>query len=172
MKLWQVEAQQSQGKSVAAACKEAGLIEQSYYRYRKEFGGLNVEQARKPKKLAADLSLEKQVLKDFTEGTEGPRQRNLQAPERRRQAVDAAQVKFHFRERIACRIVGQARLTQRYVSTLKPDENELTRNVVLIESNYSRYGYRRVTAMLQDSGMEVGKDRVQRIWRREGLRVP
>ena len=62
---------QSQGKSVAAACKEAGLTEQSYYRYRKEYGGLNVEQARKLKqleqengrlkKLVADLSLEKQV---------------------------------------------------------------------------------------------------------------
>ena len=68
-KLRQVEVQQSQGKSVGAACKEAGLTEQSYYRYRKEYGGLNVEQARKLKQLelengrlktlVADLSLEK-----------------------------------------------------------------------------------------------------------------
>ena len=50
--------------------------------------------------------------------------------------------------------------------------DELTRNIVLIASNYGRYVYRRVTAMLNDSGMAVGKDRVQRIWRREGLRVP
>ncbi len=61
---------------------------------------------------------------------------------------------------------------QRYVPTLKPDEDELTRNIVLIASNYGRYGYRRVAAMLNDSGIMVGKDRVQRIWRREGLRVP
>jgi transposase-like protein len=89
-KLRQVEVLQSQGKSIAAACKETGLTEQSYYRYRKEYGGLNVEQARKLKqlelengrlkKLVADLSLEKQVLKDIAEATEGPRQRNLQAP--------------------------------------------------------------------------------------------
>ena len=72
----------------------------------------------------------------------------------------------------ACRIVGQPRGTRRYVPTLKPDEDELTRNIVLIAANYGRYGYRRVTAMLNDSGMTVGKDRVQRIWRREGLRVP
>jgi transposase-like protein len=74
----QVEVLQSQGKSVAAACKEVGLTEQSYYRYRKDYGGLNVEQARKLKqleqengrlkKLGADLSLEKQVLKDIAEG--------------------------------------------------------------------------------------------------------
>jgi ACT domain-containing protein len=76
--LRQVEVLQSQGKSVAAACKEAGLTEQSYYRYRKECGDLNVEQARKLKqleqengrlkKLVADLSLEEQVLKDIAEG--------------------------------------------------------------------------------------------------------
>ena len=77
-KLRQVEVLQSQGKSIAAACKEAVLTEQSYYRYRKEYGGLNVEQARKLKQLerendqlktlVADLSLEKQVLNDIAEG--------------------------------------------------------------------------------------------------------
>jgi transposase InsO family protein len=35
-----------------------------------------------------------------------------------------------------------------------------------------RYGYRRITALLQRSGWRVGKDRVERIWRREGLKVP
>ena len=96
----------------------------------------------------------------------------LVSPERRGQAVDGAQDRYHLSERTACRIVGQPRGTQRYVPTLKPDEDELTRNIVLIASSYGRYGYRRVTAMLNDSGMAVGKDRVQRIWRREGLRVP
>lgn len=77
-KLRQIEILQSQGKSVSASCKEVGLTDQSYYRYRKEYGGLNVEQARKLKqlelengrlkKLVADLSLEKQVLKDIAEG--------------------------------------------------------------------------------------------------------
>ena len=76
--LRQVELLQSQGKSITAACNEAGLTDESYYRYRKEYGGLNVEQARKLKqlelengrlkKLVADLSLEKQVLKDIAEG--------------------------------------------------------------------------------------------------------
>ena len=77
-KLRQVEVLQSQGKSIAAAYREAGRPEQSYYRYRKEYGGLNVEQARKLKqlelengrlkKLVADLSLQKQDLKDIAEG--------------------------------------------------------------------------------------------------------
>ena len=72
----------------------------------------------------------------------------------------------------ACRIVGQPRGTQRYVPTAKPDEDELTRNIVYLASEYGRYGYRRVTALLNEGGIEVGKDRVQRIWRREGLKVP
>jgi putative transposase len=76
-KLRQFEVLQSQGRSVAVACKEAGLTAQSYYRYRKEYGGLNVEQARKLKqlelengrlkKLVAYLSLEQQVLKNIAE---------------------------------------------------------------------------------------------------------
>ena len=75
-KLRQVEVLQSQGKSVAAACKEAGLTEQSYYRYRREYGGLNVEQARKLKqlelengrlkKLVADLTLDVDILKEVS----------------------------------------------------------------------------------------------------------
>ena len=41
-----------------------------------------------------------------------------------------------------------------------------------LASEYGRYGYRRITALLRDRGWHVGKDRVQRIWRREGLKVP
>jgi transposase InsO family protein len=43
---------------------------------------------------------------------------------------------------------------------------------VSLASEYGRYGYRRITALLQAAGWPVGKDRVQRIWRREGLKVP
>jgi len=77
-KLRQIEVLQGQGKSIAVACKEAGTTEQSYYRYRKEYGGLSVDQAKRLKqleeengrlkKLVADLSLEKQVLKDIAQG--------------------------------------------------------------------------------------------------------
>ena len=54
----------------------------------------------------------------------------------------------------------------------KPDEDELTRNIVYVALEYGRYGYRRVTALLNEGGIELGKDRVQRILRREGLKVP
>jgi putative transposase len=41
-----------------------------------------------------------------------------------------------------------------------------------LASQYGRYGYRRITALLRHAGWQVGKDRVERIWRREGLKVP
>ncbi|GJE81699.1 hypothetical protein HNR51_003790 [Methylorubrum thiocyanatum] len=84
------------------------------------------------------------------------------APERRRQAVDGIREKYGLSERHACRIVGQHRGTQCYVPTVLADEDELTRAIVALASEYGRYGYRRVTALLQADGWQVGKDRVQR----------
>ena len=52
------------------------------------------------------------------------------------------------------------------------DEDELTQAIIALAANYGRYGYRRITALLRRAGWQVGKDRVQRIWRREGLKVP
>ena len=76
--LRRIKVQLAQGKSIALACKDAAISEQSYFRWRKEYGGLQIEQARRLKdlerenarlrRLVADLSLEKQVLKDIAQG--------------------------------------------------------------------------------------------------------
>ncbi len=75
-------------------------------------------------------------------------------------------------ERQACRLLGQWRGTQRYESIQRPDEDELTAAVIALGSRYGRYGYKKITALLQTAGWKVGRDRVERIWRREGLKVP
>ena len=76
--LRQIEVSTSQGKLIAIVCREAGISDRSYYRWRKEYGGLDLDQARRMKdlekengrlkRLVADLSLEKQVLKDIASG--------------------------------------------------------------------------------------------------------
>ena len=76
--LRQIEVLMSQGKAAQVACREAGISQQSYYRWRKEYGGLELDQAKRMKdlerenvrlkRLVADLSLEKQVLKDVASG--------------------------------------------------------------------------------------------------------
>ena len=75
-------------------------------------------------------------------------------------------------ERHGCRLLGQWRGTQRYEPNPVLDEDALTRAIVALATQYGRYGYRRIAALLRGAGWPVGKDRVQRIWRREGLKVP
>ena len=77
-KLRQVDVLVSPGQSVAASIRAIGVTEVTYYRWRKEYGGLKVDQAKKMKnlerenvrlrRLVADLSLEKQVLADVASG--------------------------------------------------------------------------------------------------------
>jgi transposase InsO family protein len=66
----------------------------------------------------------------------------------------------------------QPRATQRYERRVPDDEEQLTRRIVALAGEYGRYGYRRITALLRAEGIHVNAKRVQRIWRREGLRVP
>ncbi len=75
-------------------------------------------------------------------------------------------------ERRACRVLGQARSTQRQEPVLREDEDPLTRAILRLARQYGRYGYRRLTAMLRRAGWEVNHKRVERIWRQEGLKVP
>src|SRR6516164_393310 len=96
----------------------------------------------------------------------------LLSPERRRCAVQHAREQHRLSERRACRLLGQWRGTQRYRVVQREEEDELTGAILQLASAYGRYGYRRITALLREAGWEVGKDRVQRIWRREGLKVP
>ena len=75
-------------------------------------------------------------------------------------------------ERRACQVLGQHRSTQRKVPQTPDDEAALTADMIELARQYGRYGYRRITKMLRTSGWSVNKKRVERLWRREGLKVP
>ena len=76
--LRKIEVEIANGKKAAQAAREVGICEQTYYRWRKEFGGLKLDQAKRLKdlerensrlkRLVAELSLEKQVLRDVAQG--------------------------------------------------------------------------------------------------------
>jgi putative transposase len=76
--LRQIEVEVANGKTTPQACRDAEITAQTYYRWRKEFGGLKLDQAKRLKelekensrlkRLVADLSLEKQVLRDVAQG--------------------------------------------------------------------------------------------------------
>ena len=77
-KLREAEVELAKGRSTGEVCRQLGISEQTYYRWRKEYGGLKVDQAKRLKKLekenvrlkrvVADLTLDNQILKDVSEG--------------------------------------------------------------------------------------------------------
>jgi transposase InsO family protein len=69
-------------------------------------------------------------------------------------------------------VISQARSTQRRDRPPPEEEQRLVRQMVELASEYGRYGYRRVTAMLRQEGWRVNHKRVERLWRIEGLKVP
>jgi putative transposase len=75
-------------------------------------------------------------------------------------------------ERRACAALGQHRSTQRKAPRGRDDEGRLTADIVELARQYGRYGYRKVAALLRDAGWLVNEKRVERIWRREGLKLP
>ncbi|MGP2490699.1 IS3 family transposase [Mesorhizobium sp. PUT5] len=174
-KLRQVDILLSQGRSVGEAVRTIGVTQFTYYRWRKEFGGLKGDQVKRLKELekendrlrkaVSDLTLEKLILKEAGSG-------KLLSPARRRRCVDHVVAKLSVSERFACKVLGQHRSTHRKKPHGRPDEEALIADIVRLASRYGRYGYRRITAMLRSEGWTVNAKRVERIWRREGLKVP
>ncbi|WP_426958907.1 IS3 family transposase [Muricoccus radiodurans] len=174
-KLRQVEVLTAQGKTVSEAVRTIGVTDQTYYRWRAEFGGLKLDQVRRLKELerenarlrkaVSDLTLDKVILKEAAFG-------KILSPARRRAAVGHVMQQLGVSERRACAVLGQHRSTQRKVSRAADDEAALTASITGLARQYGRYGYRRITALLRAEGWGCNHKRVERIWRREGLKVP
>ena len=69
-------------------------------------------------------------------------------------------------------MLGQHRSTQRRIPRGRADEDRLVADMIELARQYGRYGYRRIAALLRDAGWQVNDKRVERLWRREGLKVP
>jgi len=75
-------------------------------------------------------------------------------------------------ERRACRVLGQPRSTQRRTPPVPDDEPRLVHEMIELATQSGRYGYRLVTGLLREDGWRVNHKRIERLWRREGLKVP
>lgn len=93
-------------------------------------------------------------------------------PAKRRRGIEHLLKTFHISERRVCRVIGQARSTQRYQGRIPDDEFPLVKRMIELATQYGRYGYRRITALLNWEGFRVNHKRLERLWRREGLKVP
>ncbi|MGB6922773.1 MAG: IS3 family transposase, partial [Methyloceanibacter sp.] len=174
-KLRQTDVLTSQGQSVADAVRSIGVTEVTYYRWRREYGGLKSDQVKRLKaletengrlrKAISDLTLDKLILQEAAPG-------KLLSPARRRACIEHVRHDLHVSERRACAALGQHRSTQRKVPRGPEDEERLTADIIELARLYGRYGYRKIAALLRDAGWLVNDKRVERIWRREGLKVP
>jgi hypothetical protein len=79
---------------------------------------------------------------------------------------------LHVSERRACAALGQHRSTQRKVPRGRDDEERLTADIIELARQHGRYGYRKVAELLRQAGWIINDKRVERIWQREGLKVP
>ncbi len=73
--------------------------------------------------------------------------------------------------RRVCRVLGPHRSTQRRLPVGRADEGRLVDYMIELTPLYSCYGYRRTAALLRDAGRQINDKRVERIWRREGLKL-
>ncbi|MFO0831252.1 MAG: IS3 family transposase [Phycisphaerales bacterium] len=168
-------AQAESGAVVTDICRQMGVSEPTFYRWKKKYSGMGVSEVRrlkqleeenlKLKRLVANLALDNAILKEAANG-------KLLSPARRRAAVEHVQQELGVSERRACRVLGQARAVQRHAPRVRDDEDRLTGRIIQLAAVYGRYGTPRITAMLRREGLHVNHKRVERIWRREGLRVP
>jgi putative transposase len=79
---------------------------------------------------------------------------------------------FGISERRGCRLLDQARSTQRQVTKPPEEERRLVRRIMELVGRHPRFGYRRIWRLLQWEGWRVNRKRIWRLWRQEGLKVP
>ena len=159
---------------MAEVVRALAISKVTYYRWRKEYVGMRVEQAKRLKEIEKENARLRKAVADLTLDKRIPdrRLRELLSPERRRRCVVAVGERLGVSERRACRALRQHRSVQRRLPKVSSDEVALTAAITELATKYGRYGYRRITALLRQAGWSVNRKRVERIWRQEGLKVP
>ena len=174
-KLRQAEVELGGGLRTPEMCKKLGVSEQTYYSLAERVRRLTTRPSQ-----AAQGSRAREHAAEEAGGGPSPRQHDSQrggvgkllSPSRRRQAVAHVRRQLGVSERRACRVVGHARSTHRHRVTVPDDEPRMVARMMALATRYGRYGYRRITALLRGEGWLVNHKRVERLWRREGLKVP
>ena len=118
--LREAEVRLGQGQTIGAICRGIGITEQSYYRWRREYGGLKLDQAKRLKDLERENDRLKKAVSELTlDKLRG----KILSPCRKRACVEHVRSHLEVSERRTCAVVGQPRSTQRRhlkTLTMKP----------------------------------------------------
>ena len=148
--------------------RELGITEQTYYRWRREYGGMKVSQARRLKERERENGRLKRAVADFDTGQAdrgGSGQGKILSPERRRRCVARVRQQLGASERRACRVLGQPRTAQRRARKVASDEGALRGDIVRLGESIrplrlpTRHGHaphRGLGGELQAGGADLG----------------
>ncbi|MFC2172831.1 IS3 family transposase [Acidobacteriota bacterium] len=160
------------GMPVKELCRKHGFSDQSFYRWKSKYGGLEVSELKKMKKLEEENRRLKQIVAEQALDIQGLKhalnKKILRRPQQR-EAVDALK-EAGVTELRACCIVGMNRSTYQYVGKQKRDE-ETRQSIKELAAKHKRFGYRRLYVLLKREGLKINHKRVYRIYREEGLQV-
>ncbi|MFZ0432031.1 MAG: IS3 family transposase [Candidatus Acidiferrales bacterium] len=159
------------GTPVGEVIRKMGISTQTFYRWKKQFGQMGVdeirrlkqleEENRKLKQLVADLSLDKLMLQDVLF-------KKTLRPDRRRELVRDLEGRYGVSERRSCRVLLFFRSSHRYEAT-RDDQAALRMRIREIAQARVRYGYYRIYILLRREGWQVNHKRVYRLYQKEGL---
>ncbi|MEZ6194500.1 MAG: IS3 family transposase [Planctomycetota bacterium] len=174
-KLRDAEVHMAEGKTIAEVAKLIGVSEQTFARWRNQYGGMKGSDAkrlkeledenRRLKKLVAEQALDNAMLKDIAPG-------KLLSPTRRRRAVEHLREEHGVSERRACKVHGQPRSTQRRREESPGRYLPLVRQLKELAARFPRWGTPKMTDFINKSGPPVNHKRIERLWRKEGMQVP
>ncbi|NIF70274.1 IS3 family transposase [Burkholderia sp. Ap-962] len=161
------------GMPVADLIRQVGISEQTFYRWKKQYAGMQSDQVRelkqlqddnaRLKKLVAELSLDKAILQDVAF-------KKVARPALRRDVVAYVVSHYGLTMRWACRLLKQPRSVQ-YYRSVKDPRPELRSRMREIAYTRVRYGYRRVHVLLRREGWQLGRNQAYRLYCEEQLQL-
>ncbi|WP_420796210.1 IS3 family transposase [Burkholderia gladioli] len=161
------------GMPVADLIRQVGISAQTFYRWKKQYAGMQSDQVRelkqlqdenaRLKKLVAELSLDKAILQDVAS-------KKLARPALRRDVVAYVVSHYGLTMRRACRLLKQPRSVQ-YYRSVKDPRPELRSRMREIAYTRVRYGYRRVHVLLRREGWQLGRNQAYRLYCEEQLQL-
>ncbi|MCA8350042.1 IS3 family transposase [Burkholderia cepacia] len=161
------------GMPVADVIRQVGISEQTFYRWKKQYAGMQSDQVRelkqlqeenaRLKKLVAERSLDKAILQDVAF-------KKVARPALRRDVVDYVVSHYGLTMRRACRLVKQPRSVQ-YYRSIKDPRSELRSRMREIAHTRVRYGYRRVHVLFRREGWQLGRNQAYRLYCEEQLQL-
>lgn len=161
---------ESRDEPVKDLCKRHNISEQTFYRWRNKFGGMDVADARRLKDLESENErLKRLIAEQLLVGhrrPEGIRSKKMSTPTGRRDALEVL-TRRELSQRKACCYLGLSRRVATYTLKHPEKDRSLGERLIAAAQEVPRFGYRRMSAWLA-----LSESRVRRMWRALQLNIP